>query len=87
MIQTNNNTLKGQKTLNATPIQGSIEIVNWQVLPDGDMLIEIARMDYDHLKTLPAGILHEDVEYGRTGWDSDRCRAFYKSSRKFARRL
>ena len=40
--------------------------------------------DYDHFAQLPAGVMFEGREFGKAGWNSDRCVAYYRTDRKFA---
>ena len=40
--------------------------------------------DYDQFAQLPAGVMFEGRSFGKTGWNSDRCVAYYRTDRKFA---
>ena len=57
------------------------------VLPDGVGYLELPCVDYDDLKTLPHAVLYMGQTYVRTGWDSDRCVACFKTNREVAFRL
>jgi hypothetical protein len=52
---------------------------------DGETIIELNCRDYDHLVTLPQVIECEGMLLTQTGWNSDRCRAYYKSGGLYAR--
>ena len=45
---------------------------------------ETSCSDYEHYSTLPDAVEMEGRVHVKTGWNSDRCRAFYKSGRWFA---
>lgn len=68
----------------ATAIPQSYKIQAEGTLPDGEMYIEIACIDYSAFLYLPAGMTYEGRTYGITGWNSDRQTAYYKSGGKFA---
>ena len=46
---------------------------------DGDTYVVVACHDYDHLKTLPQVVSYNGIRCGRTGWNSDRNVAYYRS--------
>ncbi len=78
---------KGTTLLNMKTAQGitvSIEVVGEDFR--GDLLcgVEVACYDYDDFRKLPAGLSYEGKIFGKTGWNSDHGRAYYKVGAKFA---
>jgi len=70
----------------ATPIQNAIQIQSaGQFAGNDGHYAVVPCADYDAYRDLPAGIEFEGREYGLTGWNSDTCNAYYRTSRKFAR--
>jgi hypothetical protein len=51
---------------------------------DNELWLETTCRDYDHLKELPEVVSYEGIICGRTGWNSDRQLAYYKSTAKVA---
>lgn len=70
--------------MNATSIPQSFSVVFAGTLPDGEKYLELDCRDFDAFKALPAGLMYDGGVYGCTGWNSDRNRAYYKASKKFA---
>lgn len=50
----------------------------------GHYWLEIACHDYDEFRIQPSGLEYEGRVYGRTGWNSDRCVAYYSTRVKLA---
>lgn len=60
----------------------AFSVVNeWQ--HEGIHCVEIQCNDYEHLLRLPEAVLYNDVVHVRTGWNSDVCRAYYKTGRNY----
>jgi hypothetical protein len=51
---------------------------------DGHYWLEVPCEDYDALKALPHALAFEGRTYGRTGWDSDKRRAYYSTRQSVA---
>ncbi len=51
---------------------------------DKELWLETTCHDYDHLKELPEVVSYEGIICGRTGWNSDKNLAYYKSTAKVA---
>lgn len=47
---------------------------------EGELVLETVCRNYDHYKVLPEVILYEGIVCGKTGWNSDRQYACYKSN-------
>ena len=71
----------------AKKLSDSIRVIEAYTLPDGVNFVSVPCADYAALKDLPDAISYECQLYGWTGWDSDRCVAFYKTDRAFAFRV
>lgn len=68
----------------------SIRVLSLSSLPDGTLCAEVPCADYSALKRLPHTIevcahqMRRRVILSRTGWDSDRCVAFFKDNVLYA---
>jgi hypothetical protein len=54
-----------------------IQIATWY---KDEFILETTCRDYDHYVSLPNVVTCDGVECGKTGWNSDRCQAYYKST-------
>jgi hypothetical protein len=45
----------------------------------GETIAEVDCEDYDHFTTLPDVVSYDGIILGKTGWNSDTGRAYYKS--------
>lgn len=64
----------------AQVIGNAISIYTACTLPDGVGYLEIPCVDYEDLQELPDAVLYRGQTYTRTGWDSDRCVACFKTN-------
>ena len=67
----------------ATAILNSLVVLNQDVLP-GEAILTVSCADFSVYKTLPAAVTYGGIAYGRTGWNSDRGHAYYKTGQRFA---
>ena len=51
---------------------------------EGEHWIEVTCQDYEAYTLLPHALEFQGRRYGRTGWNSDRCVAYYTTRRPFA---
>ncbi len=63
----------------ATPIQNAITIRNAETLPNGVKVITVSIEDF---YTSPHAIEYDGEVYGRTGWNSDKYIAYYRTDKK-----
>jgi len=68
--------------MEATPVQNQVSVKEVGVLPDGVKFLTIGLYD-DYIK-MPIALEYEGVQYGRTGWNSDKYEVYYKDSKKTA---
>lgn len=70
----------------ATAIENTIPVLgNW--LLGNEYGFETDCADYDHFAALPNAAELDGRTYVKTGWNSDRGRAYYKTGRPVARAL
>ena len=73
------------------PLPGSIRIRTWEELPDGTVVVIVNCQDADEFKKLADCIIFSvrgaSGIYGKTGWDSDRRVAFYRSDALVAKEV
>jgi len=62
----------------------AITILTAGTLPDGVKYLEAACADYDAYSALPQAVECDGRVYGKTGWDSDKCLAFYRTDARIA---
>ena len=67
----------------AIPIKG-IAIQSLETLPDGVKVIHTTVEDYTDFKQLPKVVWHDNCLYGKTGWNSDRMFAYYRTDAQVA---
>jgi len=70
--------------MNAKEVKGSISVIECGALPNGVHYLKVSCQNSDTYLNLPAALECNDVVYGRTGWDSDKCLAFYRTDAIFA---
>ena len=46
---------------------------------EGEYIVEVECRDYNDYCALPAAISYDRMVMGKTGWNSDKCKACYKS--------
>lgn len=69
--------------MKATAIKEAIQVINtWEI--EGEKGFETPCPDYLTWCNLPAAAAFDGIYYAKTGWNSDTCRACYKTGRKFA---
>ena len=51
---------------------------------EGDFWIETECVGYGEFRKAPKALSFEGRTYGRTGWDSDKCRAYYSTRQQVA---
>ena len=71
----------------ATPIKSAIQVHSHEVMPDGTRCLMVAVTDYADYKKTPAAVEYQGRVYGRTGWNSDRMVAYFKSDREFGQKV
>lgn len=71
-------------THQAQPVNNTIPVLELCTLPDGVKVATVACADYEAKASLPGAIRLGALELGCSGWDSDRCVAFYRSDRLVA---
>jgi hypothetical protein len=54
---------------------------------EGDKVITVNCRDYDHYSRLPECVSVEGELFGKTGWNSDKCNAYYKTNMRLARSI
>lgn len=62
----------------------ALSVVAAETLPNGVKVAIIPCENYANLKSLPQAIDYDGLRYGRTGWNSDRCIAYYRTDCKVA---
>jgi len=72
------------KTMKATIKTDALAIRNFETLPDGVRVLMTDCADYEALKALPTAIEFNNETYGRTGWNSDRKIAYFRTDAKTA---
>lgn len=65
-------------------LHNHIPVLCVETLPDGVRVVIVTCADYEALRTLPRAISYDSRAYGRSGWDSDRCVAFYRTDVRLA---
>ena len=73
-------------TRTAAPVSNAIEVIHVETLPDGVTVVIVPCADRGVFAKLPKAIAYGGEAYGRSGWNSDRCCAYYRSDRGFALR-
>jgi len=68
----------------ATPISDALPVLVAETLPNGVRVVTVPCADWDAVSRLPPAVAFEGREYGRTGWDSDRRVAFYRTDARLA---
>ena len=71
----------------AKPLENALSVKRSETLPCGTKVVTLDCADYKAYKSLPAALEYDGRAYGRTGWDSDMCRAYYRTDIAFARGL
>jgi len=54
---------------------------------EGTQTVAVVCADYDYYRTLPGAVEFEGRIHGRTGWDSDKRLAYFKSNVPVARKV
>jgi hypothetical protein len=62
-----------------TPIPNTIQVITCQEI-DGETYITVDCFDFDHYKRLPAAVSHISGTLRKTGWNSDKHYAAYKTA-------
>lgn len=52
---------------------------------EGELVLETTCRDYDHYTSLPEVVAYDGIVCGKTGWNSDKSYACYKSNVSIAR--
>ena len=66
--------------MTATIKTNQVSIKSHGILPDGVKYIELGL--YDDYLTMPVAISFEGIDYGRTGWNSEKHIVYYRSDKK-----
>jgi hypothetical protein len=67
--------------MKAAILKNEIDILGIELLPNGVKVITVRCANYAELKKLPKAIMFRDEKYGRSGWNSDRCLAYYRTDK------
>ena len=66
----------------ALKVENSVIVNTVETLPTG---VKVLTIDYSgDYKEIPRAILYEGKVFGRSGWDSDKLRAYFRSDIKLA---
>jgi hypothetical protein len=68
----------------AQPVDGVLLLQSHETLPDGVKVLTTACVDYDANKNLPKVVFYENALYGKTGWNSDKHIAYYRTDAQIA---
>lgn len=72
--------------MKATIVPGAIVITSSARI-EGELVLETTCRDYDHYKSLPDVVSYSGEMCGKTGWNSDRQYACYKSGARIAKKV
>ena len=72
--------------MRAKPID-MLTIRSAETLPNGVGVVMLDCANSDELARLPKAIEVDGVRYGRTGWNSDHCVAYYRTDAQLAKPL
>lgn len=61
-----------------------VAVQNVESLPDGVQVLTVACPDHDTFQTLPDALEFKLTTFGRTGWNSDRSIAYYRTDAALA---
>ncbi len=61
--------------------------LHYCVLLEGEYVAEVDCQDFADFKALPSAIVYDGKVLGKTGWNSDSCKACYKSGVPLAKSL
>ena len=68
--------------MTATRVEAVNVVSTWTF--EGVTVVETECPDYDTFRSLPGAVSFEGRVYGRSGWNSDTGRCYYRSDAKFA---
>ena len=68
--------------MQAKPIQNALTVKSHETLPNGVEVLTLDCTDFAAFKSLPAAVEYNGSQYGRTGWNSDRYVAYYRTDVK-----
>jgi len=78
--------MKALRNRFAMPIVDRVRVLGHEELPDGQICITVPCPNYQALTELPPMLEFNDKRFGRTGWNSDRMIAYYKTgARNYAK--
>lgn len=60
-------------------------IIDIHGILEGVVFAETSCEDYDHYRRLPQAVEFQGRVLGKSGWNSDRCVAYYRSDKAIAR--
>lgn len=66
-------------TTQAQAVPGAVVILEAGKLPDGVGFLAVPCIDFDAFDALPAAVRFADTVYGKTGWNSDHGRGYYRT--------
>lgn len=70
--------------MKAQPINNAIEVISHESLPCGIKVVVTPCIDQDGFVSLPKAITFNGATYGRSGWNSDRNVAYFRTDRAVA---
>jgi len=70
--------------MQAKSLQNAVTVRSTETLPDGVKVVMVDVADYIDFIRTPHAIEYDGQIYGRTGWNSDRCIAYYRTDRLVA---
>ena len=65
--------------MNAKPINDALTVLELVTLPDGVTVATVPCQDYDAKRRLPKAIRLGSSVLGCSGWNSDRCVAYFRT--------
>jgi hypothetical protein len=68
----------------AQSLQNAISVKQAETLPNGVKVVMIDCCDYYDFTQKPHAVSYEGQVYGRTGWNSDKMIAYYRTDKKVA---
>ena len=70
--------------MQAKPLQNAVNVKSAETLPNGVKVVTLDCADWMDFIRTPKAINYDGEVYGCSGWNSDRCVAYYRSDKKAA---
>lgn len=68
----------------AKPLHNVLNVKSAESLPNGVKVVIIDCADWMAFVRTPNAIIYDGLTYGCSGWNSDRCVAYYRTDKKVA---